>query len=417
MNFDLNIDNYNTKELIEMFELSDNFDIKNIEEKEEKLKQVILNNREISNKTKSETINFLVKVKNILINNIPNNHSSNIGKDIADGFGKLYQNNWSLQESALEIDNQDHFIQTRKPKPYTRSSPSDYFSGIINPLTRKIIKKVINIDTRFRDNYYSSPSTNFNLVLPVDLRKVVQMQLSALELPLTIYAVSKQYGNNYFTIKANDVSEVIIIPDGNYTFEGIQNTINSQLDLLGGDFKYINFIVNESNNNGTAQMMVGLDGTQPNTIDFELNFQLDRYGNEDRNTPLPLKFGWLLGFRNGVYVNSQNYVSEGIINLSGPRYIYLVVDDYNNNMNDVFIGAFNSSILNKNIIARIALTGEVYKIFSKDNFSIVTIPRDYFGPVNLNSLNIQLLDEYGRVVDLNNMDFSFTLNLSILYDL
>jgi hypothetical protein len=32
-------------------------------------------------------------------------------------------------------------------------------------------------------------------------------------------------------------------------------------------------------------------------------------------------------------------------------------------------------------------------------------------------MNIQLLDEYGRVVDLNNMDFSFCLTLVTAYDI
>jgi len=37
--------------------------------------------------------------------------------------------------------------------------------------------------------------------------------------------------------------------------------------------------------------------------------------------------------------------------------------------------------------------------------------------VNLQHLNVQLLDEYGRVVDLNNMDFSFCLTLTTAYDI
>jgi hypothetical protein len=416
MNFDLNIDNYTPKELIEMFELPENYGIQQIEEKEEKLKHFVLNNREISNKTKSETINFLLKVKNILIDNSTSTNPP-IDQDFRKKIKKLYNFDFDLQDSKLEENTQDHMVLDRQKVPFLSSFPSEYFSGVINPLTKKLIRKVLNIDTRFRDNYYSSPSTNFNLNLPLKLNQVVHMQLSSLELPLTIYAISKQYGNNFFSITANGISNVISIPDGNYTFNGIQTIINTQLDLLGGDFQYINFIVNENGGNGSAQMMVGLDGNQTGTIDFELNFQADRYGNEDRNTPLPLKFGWLLGFRNGIYINNQNYLSEGVINLSGPRYIYLVVDDFNNNMNDVFVAAFNSSILNKNILARISLTGPVYTNFSKDNFNIVTLPREYFGPVNLNVLNIQLLDEYGRIIDLNNMDYSFTLNLTILYNL
>jgi len=164
--------------------------------------------------------------------------------------------------------------------------------------------------------------------------------------------------------------------------------------------------------------MVGLSSSYAGTtFDFELNFQADRFGADDRNTPLPLKFGWMLGFRNGIYVNNQNYVSEGTVDLSGPRYLFLVVDDYNNSVNNGFYSAFNSSILNKNILARISLNASSYTIFNENNYNIVTTPRDYFGPVNIQNLTIQLLDEYGRIVELNNMDYSFALSLTVVYDI
>ena len=162
--------------------------------------------------------------------------------------------------------------------------------------------------------------------------------------------------------------------------------------------------------------MVGFSDLTGNQS-IELNFQADRFGLDDRNTPLPLKFGWLLGFRNGIYVNNLNYVSEGVVDTTGPKYLYLVIDDYNNNVNNNFYSAFNSSILNNNIIARIALTSNTFSILEQNNSALITTPRDYFGPVDLKNLNIQLLDEYGRVIDLNNMDFSFCLTLSTIYDL
>ena len=103
----------------------------------------------------------------------------------------------------------------------------------------------------------------------------------------------------------------------------------------------------------------------------------------------------------------------------GPsRYIYLVVDDYNNNVNNNFYSAFNSSILNKNILARISLQPVLaFETFAQNNLNIVTTPREYFGPVNIKNINIQLLDEYGRIMDLNFMDFSFCLTLITVYDL
>ena len=42
--------------------------------------------------------------------------------------------------------------------------------------------------------------------------------------------------------------------------------------------------------------------------------------------------------------------------------------------------------------------------------------REYFGPVDIARLTIKIYDEYGRVIDLNNMDWSFALSFEKLYD-
>jgi hypothetical protein len=58
----------------------------------------------------------------------------------------------------------------------------------------------------------------------------------------------------------------------------------------------------------------------------------------------------------------------------------------------------------------------VFNILEKDNFNIITYPREYLGPVNIQILNVQLLDEYGRILYLNNMDYSFALKMTVVYD-
>jgi len=418
MSFDLNINNYTKNELLDLFDLPSNYDKFIVETKENKLKDNIIKSNEIDEEIKTKTINFLFKVKNILLNNIGEN--SDKQENIEKIVKKLYNSNYELEPTVLE-DPSEHMIQIQKKNPFLSSYPSEYFPGVINPLKKKIIKKNLNIDTRFRNNYYSSPSTNFNINLPILINNVLTMQLSSLELPTTYYVISKQFGNNFFSIKINDISKVITISDGNYDNQGIVNAINNALLNLGDSFQYVYFFINindTSNINGSKQMMVGLKDTVSDTFDFELNFQADRFGVDDRNTPLPLKFGWILGFRNGIYVNNQNYVSEGIVDLSGPKYIFLVVDDFNNNVNNGFYSAFNSSLLNKNILARISLKSlSSFSIFNENNYNIVTTPREYFGPVNIQTLNIQLLDEYGRVIELNNMDYSFSLTLTVVYNI
>jgi hypothetical protein len=253
----------------------------------------------------------------------------------------------------------------------------------------------------------------------MNFKNVVQMQLGAIEIPKANYLISKQYGNNFFSISANGSSQVITIPNGNYDQNTIISAVNYQLSLLSAPFNEITFVANVTTNGitGSAQTLVGFNNLSGNTS-LELNFQVDKYGNEDRNTSLPLKFGWILGFRNGVYVNNLNYVSEGLINTNSSRYFFLVIDDHNNNVNNSFYSAFNSSILNKNIIARISTQiGSSYSLLEQNNLSVITTPREYFGPVDIEIINIQLLDEYGRIVDLNNMDFSFCLTLTTSYDI
>jgi hypothetical protein len=414
MNFDLNTENYKLEEFIQMFELPPNFDRNMVEIKEAKLRESILKNNEINKDTQEKTINFIVKAKNIILNDAKSlyPHDTPFQKKLE----QLYNTSYELKPINLE-EQGEHMVQVRNKKPYLNSFPSEFVTGVINPLKKRTIKKNLNIDSRFRENYYTSPASNYNITLPINMNNVIQMQLSAIEIPTTFYVVSKQYGNNYFSITVNDEPTIINIPDGNYSQATIMDAINNQLSLAGTPFNKVLFKVNIVNaNTGTGQTLVGFYDLSANES-IELNFQADRSGLNDRNTPLPLKLGWLLGFRNGIYVNNLNYVSEGVVDTTGPKYLYLVIDDYNNNVNNYFYSAFNSSILNNNIIARIALTSNTFSILQQNNSALITTPRDYFGPVDLKNLNIQLLDEYGRVVDLNNMDFSFCLTLVTIYDI
>ena len=427
MNFDLNINNYKKNELQEMFDLPQNYDKLLVDNKETKLRESILGNKEITPEIRNKTIYFLSEAKKILLGDVYKKVGAAEEK-VKDYFNSIYD----LKPVKIEEEDGEHMNQIRKKQPYLASFPSEFFPGVINPIKRRINKQNLNIDTRFRENYFASSSTNFNASLPLTINNVLTMQLAAIELPTSFYNISKQYGNNFFTLNVTDAvdpsliqTQVVNIADGNYDHTGIVNLLNTTMTNIANsnpslaNFQYIIFGININSNNGSGQMFVSVadDPSVPSNINFSLNFQADRNGIDDRSTPLPLKLGWTFGFRNGIYENNINYVSEGIVDLSGPRYLYLVVDDFNNNVNNSFYSAFNSSILNKNILARISLQSTTFNIFSENNLSIVTTPRQYFGPVKIQNINVQLLDEYGRVIDLNNMDYSFSLTFQTVYDL
>ena len=415
MDFDYNIENYTKKDLIEIFGLPNIYDKNIIDIKENKLRENIISNNEINKDIQIKTLNFLIKAKNILLSE-EYTHQPKKNTRLEEKIMDFYNSSYKLKPTKLESQN-DHMVEIRSETPYLSSFPSQFFPGIINPLKKRALAKNLNIDTKFRDNYYSSPSTNFTMTLPIILNNVLTMQLSAIELPTTFYNISKQFGNNYFTLTVNTETAVVNIPDGNYDYNGIVQVINNELLLLGGVFVDVTFIinVNSSGTNGSGQMMVG---AKPSVTTLSLDFQADKFGNYDTSTPLPLKLGWKLGFRNGVYEGNLNYVSEGVVDLTGPRYLYLVIDDYHNNVNNNFYSAFTSSLLNKNILARISLAPTApFSSITQNNLNIITTPREYFGPVNIQNLNVQLLDEYGRIFDLNNMDYSFCLKFETVYDI
>jgi len=446
MSFDYNINNYTKEDLMDIFELPPNYDISMIHNKETKLRETILKNKDISKEKQRSTLNFLLEAKQLLLNN-PNplagldinmsklNPFNTLEKEVKmidDNMNQLYHLNSKLVSTELE-GNDSHMVQKSGTMPFLNVSIKDFKPGVMNPLSnRPTIIKNLNIDTRFRENYYTTLSTNFNFNLPLTFNNVVRMELTAIEIPESIYTISKQYNNNYFTIIVNGVSAVVTISDGTYSNVSISTCINNSLKNLGGDFQYIQFITNISNNSitdfgeltGSGQIIVNVTNAGLNIVNsLTLNFQADRNGLDDRNTPLPLKLGWVLGFRNGIYTNNLNYVSEGLVDVLGPKYYFLVVDDYNNNVNNGFYSAFNSSMLNKNILARISFNvpntlngSSSFAVKPSTALNVLTSVREYFGPVNIQNLNIQLLDQYGRIVNLNNMDFSFCLTLQTVYD-
>jgi len=425
--FDLNITNYTKPELEQLFELPSNYDESVVEMQETKLRQNIMNDKSIVPSVKTQTLNFISEVKKTLIVNIMSGGvtKSSLINEAAVVAKKYYNFDKELKPSEL-VSSGSTFIIDKPVTPYAQSQPGEFYQGTVNPLNKRSLRQNINIDTRFRENYYTTQSTNFHLDLPIRLTQVVSLQLSALELPTTFYAVSGVFGNNFFLLQIDGLEPLIVtVPDGNYSYLTLQKYINQFLTAQSiVAYQTIQFLSDINTPNGTGsggsgKMVVAYDSTTatPPLLNFSISFQTDRYGNEDRQTPLPLKLGWLMGFREGYYENNVAYVSEGVIDLTGPKYIYLVIDDFNKSVNDGFYGAFTSSILNKNILARISLQGSVFSTFTQNNLLLVTTSRQYFGPVDIQKIQVQLLDEYGRILNLNNMDYSFCLTFQTLYNL
>lgn len=391
MNFDLDTENYGKSELEEMFSLPDDYDENIIDMNESKLKENTMNDPSIELHMKKQIIEFIKKAKKMLLS---------------------YKNS----------DGDNTIVSS-----YVSLHPSDYFKPIMNPVVGKQRKQNLNIDTRFRESYYTTQASNFHINLPLKLYSVVTMELAAIEFPpTTFFNISKMYQNNYFWLRAGSTEngdleeQLVTIPDGNYSSTDAVDLINSFLATLTTTtyIQYIYFTVNNSasTNSGSGQLIVSVKSNYPyqsNPFPFVIDLQAGLDGSPDYYTPLPLKLGWMYGLRNGIYQHNSSYLSEGVVNLNGPRYVYLVVDDYNNANNDTFVSAFTASVLNKNILARMGIQSSKPDLATTANISTVSTAREYSGPVDIEKMQIQMLDEYGRVLNLNNMDFSFCLTFTI----
>jgi hypothetical protein len=135
-----------------------------------------------------------------------------------------------------------------------------------------------------------------------------------------------------------------------------------------------------------------------------------------------LKLGWQLGFRAGSYGLCEVAISEGICLITGPRYIYFCINDFTNASNNYFRAAFAESILSPHILGRINYSklqqdAGAFSLAEDDDYNnSLNRTREYFGPTEIQRLHFQIIDEYGRIVRFNNMDWSCAIMFDVLYD-
>ena len=172
------------------------------------------------------------------------------------------------------------------------------------------------------------------------------------------------------------------------------------------------------------------NGGIPDTLTYAYRFNLDWRLLNDKSRPIQLNLGWKLGFRKNYYEYSLNYVvkdnvsinnlqgfnAECGIDLNGSKYFMLSVNDFNNNTGETIIAPYQESLFtDTNVIAHIPRSDESIIKFISGHY-IHEYSRKYFGPVDITRLHIRLLDEFGRIVDLNNNDFSFSLVINQAYN-
>jgi hypothetical protein len=421
-NFDLNISNYSINDIENFFGFQNKkYDISHIDNKAYTLREQLLSSGTVNKRFKRDLIAFLDMAKNLLVMKINNYQKPTTIPKNAQIDTVNYP--YSTKESYFK---EGDIIQ-RPEKPFAYVKTDDFYSGKLNPLETRVISKSLSIDTRFRDNYYQSKSSDFTIQLPFKINRVVSMQLSSIELPISFYGISESYGNNFFyiTVYYRDENGNIIkstkkieISDGNYNAKDLLDKINCFLNENDDMFSNLHVFLDISET-GSGTGKITFTNKYPCCLDSLISYTLDFSTDSDGKpspTDLKTKLGWNLGFIQPIYQGGITYDAEALIEPASIRYLYLSVEDFNNSANNQFLSVYSKQI-DSHILARISVKGTYFSLVMENDFNIVTEPRQYFGPVDIQRLKIRLLDDFGRVINMNHSDYSFCLNFKTIYDI
>ena len=223
--------------------------------------------------------------------------------------------------------------------------------------------KTFTIDTRYREQYYKKDVEDFIYNLPEPLENVVNLNVSSIQIPGTIYNIDAFYNNNYFhyydpsgysipghTVAGPGLRKFVVV-NGNYSYPsssdssitdptgfyvrttdnageivaGVNNAIEYDINTNKPILKttnggYVTFSSVFTSNNMRIPFSLniftyrsrfafqGSGSTGENRIYFNLKKDATTTPDVDPSvvdpTPLQLKLGWILGYRFGEYDDS-----------------------------------------------------------------------------------------------------------------
>jgi hypothetical protein len=258
----------------------------------------------------------------------------------------------------------------------------------LNPLLKQTIKRIITIDSQYRDNKKTSLSTDFTFNLSEMLRDVVSLTLTSVSIPITWYTISKSYGSNFLYLKGNADGidngfhdYKIQINAGNYKLNSsdnsnIINAVNNSLIDVSNTYSDVNFGKTSlfyNNSTGSSTFTIDIQKVY-NESCFYLEFPYwtpsvnSTLNSSELNVYRTQSIPSFLGFNKSIYnpwtiQSNQSYVLTSVINNATNTY---EVDSSNNSFDIIqYSGSdeynANSSIIHKNI--RITITdGTYYRI-------------------------------------------------------
>jgi len=306
--------------------------------------------------------------------------------------------------------------------------PLDYTRDNLNPLMKQTLKRIISIDSQYRDNTIYPLSTDFTFTLSDPLKNVLSLKLYSVQIPYTWYTINNDFGSNFFYIKGdipglNDgtFDYKIDISSGNYTPDTLISTISSSIsklkqnpDYFDTSFGTTDISYNPYNNKATITMEI----TQIyNETNYYLEFPTWKTPNTDPkkrldNIPSFLGYNDISYVPFSIYSNPFTPVNNGSISVVTTYVIYdgTTTDGSANNYFDIQIynGPAELGDNSSNILDTIKIT--LSNLINTVGYSQTDIITEINNQLSLNTKLISPVSSIIKITDASNVNY---FNLSI----
>ena len=376
-NFDTNVSNYTLSELMAITKIDD-LDPHEITKKTNSLIDKFKTSKPQLSVFFREVQSQLLQYSNDLLNDDNEDDDVDPSKKIyVEGFGNMsneaqypigdkqvsewYQNENLQQDDPTQVNK----ITNRKQKIGIFGDPhvpmkreqlgvNDTFQvsvkqDSLNPNLKNTITRFINLDSQFRQ-YTSgteSASTDYTLDLSDTLKDTLSIRLYSYQIPYNWYVIDSAYGNTCFWVTDTSYNIPVYISPGNYTPDDLKTSLTTSLTTAG--FSFLAPPVSYNSNNGKITLSL-YNGSFNGMIDsvsvsfaitastkitfYDFNGILKCNANcvSKSNYYLNNTLGWIMGYRMPhVFVDPNGNQAPSILDLNGPKYLILVIDDYNQN--------------------------------------------------------------------------------------
>lgn len=279
-----------------------------------------------------------------------------------------YQNQYLTQEDKTQqskITDRKQKIQLfdneQVPMNREQIATTDTFTlpvkqDSLNPNLKNTISRFINLDSQFRQYAagYELQSTNYTCDLSDTLKNALKLSLYSYQIPFSWYTIDSAYGNTCLWISDGPSNTLVpvSVPSGNYSQEKFINQLNACFTQAGFRFPsrtnptlaentpaYYNpnsgimtLFLSEGTYDGSAGSFEISSNTQIIFYDFTGALQCGVNCYNKSNHYFNNTLGWLMGYRLPyLNVDASGNVAGAILDLNGPKYLILVIDDYNQN--------------------------------------------------------------------------------------